>query len=155
MPAKPTITRQQQYTADLTLLNIVQADVRSPGAATPKWDLSADAECAAWSLAQPTQFLVASEDGVVACFDARSGAGTPPLFRLAAHDKPTCSLSFCPAAPNLLATASADKLVSTFISLLLSLSIFGMLLLEALPGMSSGAAMEKGVLQPRAEQLDS
>ncbi|KAK9826967.1 hypothetical protein WJX74_002048 [Apatococcus lobatus] len=87
------------------------ADVRLPTAATPKWELSADAECAAWSIAQPTQFLVASEDGVVACFDGRAGAGSAPIFRLAAHDKPTCAISFCAAAPNLLATASADKLV--------------------------------------------
>ena len=93
-------------------LRILQADVRSPGASTPKWELSADAECAAWSIAEPTQFLVASEDGVVACFDARGGASSAPLFRLAAHDKPTCAISFCPAAPHLLATASADKLVS-------------------------------------------
>jgi periodic tryptophan protein 1 len=37
--------------------------------------------------------------------------GSAPLFRLSAHDKPTCSLSFCTAAPGLLATASTDKTV--------------------------------------------
>jgi periodic tryptophan protein 1 len=35
--------------------------------------------------------------------------GSKPVFRLAAHDKPACALSFCPAAPGLLATASTDK----------------------------------------------
>lgn len=37
--------------------------------------------------------------------------GSKPLFRLAAHNKPTCALSFCTAAPGLLATASTDKVV--------------------------------------------
>lgn len=36
-------------------------------------------------------------------------AGSKPLFRLAAHNKPACALSFCPEAPGLLATASTDK----------------------------------------------
>lgn len=36
-------------------------------------------------------------------------AGSKPLFRLAAHHKPACALSFCPEAPGLLATASVDK----------------------------------------------
>ena len=54
---------------------------------------------------------VAPEDGIVACFDARKGPSSAPLYRLAAHDKPTCALSFCPAAPGLLATASTDKMV--------------------------------------------
>jgi hypothetical protein len=37
------------------------------------------------------------------------GSGSEPLFRLSAHDKPTCALSFSAAAPGLLATASTDK----------------------------------------------
>jgi hypothetical protein len=39
------------------------------------------------------------------------GAGSAPLYRLAAHDKATCALSFCPAVPDLLATSSTDKKV--------------------------------------------
>lgn len=39
-------------------------------------------------------------------------AGSKPLWRLAAHEAPACSLSFCPAAPGLMATASTDKKVS-------------------------------------------
>lgn len=38
-----------------------------------------------------------------------ASAGSKPLFRLAAHHKPACALSFCPEAPGLLATASIDK----------------------------------------------
>ena len=52
---------------------------------------------------------MSSEDGLVAAFDARAGAA--PLFRLSAHDKPTCAMSFCAAAPGLLATGSTDKKV--------------------------------------------
>ncbi|KIY96146.1 hypothetical protein MNEG_11815 [Monoraphidium neglectum] len=79
------------------------------GGAVPTWKVSADVEALAWAPHAPTVFLVSSEDGVVAAYDARGGAGSKPLFRLAAHDKPACALSFCPAAPGLLATASTDK----------------------------------------------
>lgn len=37
--------------------------------------------------------------------------GSKPLWRLSAHDKPACALSFCPSASGLLATASTDKTV--------------------------------------------
>lgn len=40
-----------------------------------------------------------------------AAAGSAPLWRLSAHDAPACSLSFCAAAPSLLATASTDKKV--------------------------------------------
>lgn len=52
-----------------------------------------------------------SEDGLVACYDARKGAGSAPLYRLSAHDRPACALTFCTAVPGLLATASTDKQV--------------------------------------------
>lgn len=39
------------------------------------------------------------------------GPGAASLFRLAAHDKATCALSFCPSVPGLLMTASTDKKV--------------------------------------------
>ena len=38
-------------------------------------------------------------------------AGSAPLWRLSAHDAPACSLTFSPAAPTLMATASTDKKV--------------------------------------------
>lgn len=50
-------------------------DVRAPGGAPARWQLSADCEAACWAPHAPTSFLVASEDGIVACFDARTGAG--------------------------------------------------------------------------------
>jgi WD40 repeat protein len=45
------------------------------------------------------------------CASASASAGSKPLFRLAAHNKAACVLSFCSAAPGLLATASTDKVV--------------------------------------------
>ena len=54
---------------------------------------------------------VSSEDGIVACFDARKGANSDALYRLSAHDHATCALSFSSAAPGLLATCSTDKQV--------------------------------------------
>jgi len=33
------------------------------------------------------------------------------LYRLSAHDRPACALTFCTAVPGLLATASTDKQV--------------------------------------------
>ena len=89
----------------------MQADLRAPDGDGPAWRLSADCEALAWSPAAPAQFLVSSEDGLVAAFDARAGAGAAPLWRLAAHDKPACALAFSAAAPGMLATASTDKKV--------------------------------------------
>lgn len=85
-------------------------DSRAPGSHLA-WEVSADVEAIAWDPSNPTHFLVSSEDGLVAAFDARSGGGSAPLYRLSAHDKPACCLSFNPAAKGLLATASTDKQV--------------------------------------------
>lgn len=81
------------------------------------WDVSADVEALAWDPFNPTHFLASSEDGVVAAFDARGGGGSTSLYRLSAHDKPTCCLDFNPAAKGLLATASTDKQVPSSPSL--------------------------------------
>ena len=89
---------------------IMQGDSRAP-ASHLAWEVSADVEDLAWDPSNPTRFLVSSEDGIVAAFDARSGGGASPLYRLSAHDKPACCLSFNPAAKGLLATASTDKQV--------------------------------------------
>jgi len=92
-------------------LRALQADVRAPEGQPLTWAVSADVEALSWSPHEPTMFLVSSEDGLVSAYDARRGAGADPLFRLAAHDTATCALSFNPAAPNLLATASTDNRV--------------------------------------------
>ena len=89
---------------------MMQGDSRAP-ASHLAWEVSADVEALAWDPSNPSRFLVSSEDGIVAAFDARSGGGASPLYRLSAHDKPACCLSFNPAAKGLLATASTDKQV--------------------------------------------
>lgn len=85
------------------------ADVRTPGGAVLSWAVTADVECAAWNPAVAEQFLVSTEDGHVTCHDARRGGGGAALFTLAAHEKPTSTLSLCASARGLLATASTDK----------------------------------------------
>jgi hypothetical protein len=56
-------------------LVFLQVDVRSPTAAALVWGVSADVEALSWNPGSPTCFLVSSEDGIVAAFDARGGAG--------------------------------------------------------------------------------
>lgn len=90
----------------------LQGDTRSPTSHLA-WSVSADVEALTWDPSNPTHFLVSSEDGIVAAFDARSGANSAALYRLSAHDKPACCLSFNPAAKGLLATASTDKQVQS------------------------------------------
>ena len=94
-----------------TCFSFLQADVRVPDGQPMRWSVSADVEALAWSPHAPTTFLVSSEDGLVSSYDARAGAGSNPLFRLSAHDAATCALSFNPAVPGLLATASTDAQV--------------------------------------------
>ncbi len=85
------------------------ADVRTPGNAALRWQLGSDVEALAWMPSAPEQFVVSSEDGHVRCFDARRGGGAAPLFTLAAHAKPACTVSLSAAVPGLLATGSTDK----------------------------------------------
>eukprot|EP00873_Tetraselmis_striata_P021448 jgi/Tetstr1/441712/TSEL_029935.t1 len=84
------------------------ADVRAVGSCA-SWAVSRDVEALTWCPHAPTCFLVSSEDGLVACYDARKGAGSDPLYSLHAHDKPTCTMSFSVGAPGLLLTGSTDK----------------------------------------------
>lgn len=56
-----------------------QGDMRVPKGECLRWALSADAEALAWLPALDTGFVVSTEDGTVAAFDARSGSGCPAL----------------------------------------------------------------------------
>ncbi|GLC43281.1 hypothetical protein PLESTB_001490200 [Pleodorina starrii] len=91
--------------------SVCLADARTPQGDPARWRITADVESLCWNPHDPTCFLVSSEDGIVAQLDARKGPGSAPLFRLSAHDKPACTLSFCPAVRGLLATGSTDKKV--------------------------------------------
>ncbi|CAG9461874.1 unnamed protein product [Pedinophyceae sp. YPF-701] len=86
-------------------------DARAPGGDVPTWELTADVEAVAWDPTRPTAFYASTEDGLVACYDARVGPGGGALFRLQAHDSACCSLSVNAALPGLVATAGTDKKV--------------------------------------------
>lgn len=45
--------------------------MRAPEGEALRWQVSSDVEALAWAPHAPTHFLVSSEDGIVACFDAR------------------------------------------------------------------------------------
>lgn len=90
---------------------VALADMREGSPDPLKWKVAADVESLMWHPHEPTAFLVSTEDGMVTAFDARNGPSGQPLFRLHAHDKATCSMSFNPAIPGLLATCSTDKKV--------------------------------------------
>ena len=95
---------------------ICLTDLREDGKTAPAaaWALSSDVESLIWDSAlSPECFLVSCEDGSVAKFDTRLGAGSEPMWSLRAHEKACCDISLCahPAAKGLLATASLDKSV--------------------------------------------
>lgn len=87
----------------------MQSDVRAPGNAAVGWSLPADVEALAWDPFSPTVFAVSVENGEVLFFDARSGADSEPVARLAAHEKAATALAFCPGVKGLLLTGSTDK----------------------------------------------
>eukprot|EP00245_Coleochaete_scutata_P003973 TRINITY_DN16082_c0_g1_i1.p1 TRINITY_DN16082_c0_g1~~TRINITY_DN16082_c0_g1_i1.p1 ORF type:complete len:236 (+),score=37.62 TRINITY_DN16082_c0_g1_i1:56-709(+) len=113
-PREPTVLLSGSFdrTAALT-------DTRVPSHKPITWALSADVECLAWDPHVPHEFVVSTEDGLVRCHDVRKGTGcadpaasiASALYSLSAHDKATCSVSFNPLAPHLLATSSTDKMV--------------------------------------------
>jgi periodic tryptophan protein 1 len=105
-PAEPTVLLSGSFDKTAAVV-----DMRSPQHPALTWQVSADVECAAWDPHAPQYFVVSTEDGLVRCHDVRKGKsadgastseanGEGALFTLAAHDKPTCSISFNPAAPN-------------------------------------------------------
>ena len=83
-------------------------DVRAPDAAARHFTISADAEKVCWAPGG-TSFVVSSEDGVVKSFDVRKGGSE--LWSMQAHPAAVTGLDFCPAAADILATGSQDKLV--------------------------------------------
>lgn len=94
-----------------------------------RWTVAADVEALVWDPHSEHRFLVSTEDGLVSAFDARQAGGqaggakkgkgkvsgnggvSKGLFTLSAHEKATCTMSFNPQAPNLLATGSTDRKV--------------------------------------------
>lgn len=113
-PTEPTVLLSGSFDKTAAVV-----DMRSPQHPALTWQVSADVECAAWDPHAPQYFVVSTEDGLVRCHDVRKGKsvdgastsdanGEGALFTLAAHDKPTCSISFNPAAPNVSAFLSRE-----------------------------------------------
>ncbi|XP_027331066.1 uncharacterized WD repeat-containing protein C17D11.16-like isoform X2 [Abrus precatorius] len=95
---------------------VVLKDGRKPSHSGYKWSVTADVESLAWDPHTGHSFVVSLEDGTVKCFDIRAAQSDSPselgsTFTLHAHDKAVTSVSYNPAAPNLLATGSMDKTV--------------------------------------------
>ena len=93
---------------------VCMADMRTPGGDPIAWEIPADVEALSWDPHNPTHFAVSAENGEVLFFDARGGAGSAPLLRLAAHSKATSTLSFSPGVRGLMLTASTDKKVKVW-----------------------------------------
>ncbi|XP_047335598.1 uncharacterized WD repeat-containing protein C17D11.16-like isoform X2 [Impatiens glandulifera] len=96
--------------------SVVMKDVRTPDHAGFRWSVSSDVETVAWDPHTEHSFVASLEDGTVVGFDLRAATSNPSsdlksVFTLHAHDKAVCSISYNPAAPNLLATGSTDKMV--------------------------------------------
>ncbi|GAV65283.1 WD40 domain-containing protein [Cephalotus follicularis] len=95
--------------------SVVMKDGRLPSHPGFKWSVTADVESLAWDPHTEHSFVVSLEDGTVIGFDIRAASDQPsemkPSFNLHAHEKAVCSVSYNPAAANLLATGSTDKMV--------------------------------------------
>lgn len=96
--------------------SVIMMDMSSSENAQNKWSVAADVESLAWDPHNEHSFVVSLENGTVQGFDIRvtasdSSSGPKPCFTLHAHDKAVSSISYNPSAPNLLATASTDKMV--------------------------------------------
>ncbi|KAK7258346.1 hypothetical protein RIF29_23919 [Crotalaria pallida] len=94
---------------------VVLKDGRVPSHSGYKWSVTADVESLAWDPHTEHSFVVSLEDGLVKCFDVRTAKADSTeqssTFTLHAHDKAVTSISYNLSAPNLLATASMDKMV--------------------------------------------
>ena len=76
---------------------VCMGDMRTPEGEPATWEMPADVEA------------VSAENGEVLFYDARGGAGSAPLLRLAAHSKAASALAFSPGVKGLMLTASTDK----------------------------------------------
>ncbi|XP_074558735.1 uncharacterized protein LOC141814695 [Curcuma longa] len=95
--------------------SVAVMDMRSSSQVCNEWSVTSDVESLAWNPPSEHTFVASLNDGTVQGFDIRalsdSSSSSKPTFTLKAHDKPVTSISFNPAAPNLLATGSTDKTV--------------------------------------------
>lgn len=93
---------------------VCMGDMRAPEGDPATWEMPADVEALEWDPHNPTSFAVSAENGEVLFYDARGGAGSAPLLRLAAHSKAASALSFSPGVKGLMLTASTDKKIKVW-----------------------------------------
>ncbi|KAL8528628.1 hypothetical protein ACS0TY_006173 [Phlomoides rotata] len=96
--------------------SVVMSDGRQPSHSGFRWSVEADIESLAWDPHTQHSFVVSLENGMVMGFDIRTAssdlsAQSKPSFTLHAHDKAVCAIAYHKSVPNLLATASMDKMV--------------------------------------------
>lgn len=94
---------------------VVWADMRAPDATVPRWGVDSDVEDVRWDPHDTTYFYVATENGRIHLFDARTLPATPavskPVWTLQAHDKSVSSFDVSPVIPGFLVSGSTDKTV--------------------------------------------
>ncbi|KAJ2959691.1 hypothetical protein NQZ79_g4861 [Umbelopsis isabellina] len=87
-------------------------DSRSPENVT-SWNVGSDVENLRWDPHNPTNYYVATEDGLIRYFDVRSnqgqGVGGQALYTLHAHDDAVSSFDVNPLVPGCIVTGSTDK----------------------------------------------
>ncbi|KAF0926711.1 hypothetical protein E2562_027146, partial [Oryza meyeriana var. granulata] len=90
-------------------------DVKNCAPDCIRWPVEADVESVAWDPHNEHSFVVSLENGMVQGFDKRIASSNQnsslSMFTIHAHEKAVSTISFGPSAPNLLATASTDKMV--------------------------------------------
>lgn len=96
--------------------SVVLKDGRKPSHSGYRWSVTADVESLAWDPHTEHNFVVSLENGMIQGFDIRAATSNSdselkPSFTIHAHDKAASSISYNPAAPNLLASGSTDKMV--------------------------------------------
>ncbi|KAF4124039.1 periodic tryptophan protein 1 [Geosmithia morbida] len=108
--AEPTVLLSGSY--DRT---VVAADMRAPGAKSPRWGVESDVENVRWDPHDANYFYVSTENGVMHYHDVRAApadpAATKAVWTLQAHDESISAFDINPIIPGYLATGSSDRTV--------------------------------------------
>lgn len=87
--------------------SVVLKDGRKPSHSGYRWSVTADVESLAWDRHTEHNFVVSLENGMIQGFDIRAATSNSdselkPSFTIHAHDKAASSISYNPAAPNVI-----------------------------------------------------
>lgn len=107
-PTEGTLLATGSYDRTVALL-----DARSGGGSVRSVKIPADCEALAWDPCHPEYLTVASEDGMITCWDVRKFQTSTPLWSFVANEFGGVSdLSYNSIVPGLMATCSTDKTVT-------------------------------------------